>query len=42
VAFSRTGKPWKRATGPGNLSNSSKKYEIYGRQQGELKLRSWE
>jgi len=26
----------------GNLFNSSKKYEMYGRQQGELKLRSWE
>jgi len=26
----------------GNLLNSSKKYEMYGRQQGELKLRSWE
>jgi len=25
VAFSRTGKSWKRATGPGNLLNSSKK-----------------
>ena len=26
----------------GNLLNSGKKYEMYGRQQGELKLRSWE
>jgi len=26
----------------GNLLNSSKKYEMYGTQQGELKLRSWE
>jgi len=26
----------------GNLLNSSEKYEMYGRQQGELKLRSWE
>jgi len=26
----------------GNLLNSSKKYEMYGSQQGELKLRSWE
>ena len=26
----------------GNLLNLSKKYEMYGRQQGELKLRSWE
>jgi len=26
----------------GNLLNSSKKYEMYGRQQGELKLRSWQ
>ena len=26
----------------GNLLNSSKEYEMYCRQQGELKLRSWE
>jgi len=26
----------------GNLLNVSKKYEMYGTQQGELKLRSWE
>jgi len=26
----------------GNLLNASKKYEMYGTQQGELKLRSWE
>ena len=32
MAFSRTGKSWEKATGPGNLLNSSKKYEIFGRQ----------
>ena len=26
----------------GNLLNSSKKYEMYGRQQGELTWRSWD
>ena len=26
----------------GNLLKSSKKYEMYGRQYGELTLRSWE
>ena len=26
---------------PGNLLNSSKKYEVCGRQYGELTLRSW-
>ena len=25
----------------GNLLNSAKKYEVYGRQYGELTLRSW-
>ena len=45
VAFSRTGMSWKNDSGPGKfgkLSNSSKKYEMYGRQQGELTLGSWE
>ena len=47
VAFSRTGKSslGKRLRvleSSGNLLNSSKKYEMYGRQQGELILRSWE
>ena len=35
MAFSRTEKSWKRATGlesPGNLLNSTKIYEVYGRQ----------
>ena len=35
VAFSRTGKSWKKATGPGKFwrsVDSSKKYEVYGRQ----------
>ena len=42
MAFSRTGKSWKKATGPGkrplvlessgNLLNSAKKYEVYERQ----------
>ena len=45
VAFSRTGKSWKMLLvleSFGNLLNSSKKYEMYGRQQGELTLRSWD
>ena len=35
MAFSRTGKSWKKATAPGssgNLLNSTKKYEVYRRQ----------
>ena len=35
VAFSMTGKSWKKAAGPessGNLLNSSKKYEMCNRQ----------
>ena len=35
MTFSRTGKSWKKATGPessGNLLNSSKKYEMSGTQ----------
>ena len=31
VGLSRTGKSWKKATGPEHLLNSSKKYEVYGR-----------
>ena len=38
MAFSRTGESWKKATGPGKFW----KYEMYGRQKGELTLRSWE
>ena len=31
VAFSRTGKSWKKVAGPRNIMlNSSKKYEMYG------------
>ena len=35
VAFSRTGKSWKKALvleSYGNLLNSTKRYEVYGRQ----------
>ena len=32
MAFSGTGKSLEKATGPGNLLNSSKRYEVYGRQ----------
>ena len=44
LAFSRTGKSWKKAIGlesSENLLNSTKNYEVYGRQWGELTLRSW-
>ena len=35
MVFSRTGKSWKKATGPGKFLKSvgsSKNYEMYGRQ----------
>ena len=35
MAFSRTGKSWKKATGPGKFwksVNLTKRYEVYGRQ----------
>ena len=32
MAFSRTGKSWKVLESPGNLLNSTKRYEVYGRQ----------
>ena len=52
MAFSRTGRSWKKATGPGkrplvlersgNVFNSAKRGEMYGRPYGELTLGSWE
>ena len=41
MAFSRTGKSWKKATGPGKFWISVKlnlNYEVYGRKKGELTL----